>query len=68
MGKRYLCRFKPKFYIPPVRDTLGIIKDNDKGKAPAVPEGNVPTQVPKIKQTIVQIPQNENPSLYEICL
>ena len=36
-GKRFLCRFKPKVFIPPVRDTLRIVKEKGKGKAPAIP-------------------------------
>lgn len=67
-GKRFLCRHKPKTYIPPVRDTLQIIKDIGKGKPPVVPEENASPQEPKVKQETIQIPHDENPTLYEICL
>lgn len=67
-GKRYFCLNIPKAYIPPVCDTLHIVKDNGKGKAPVVPNENAPADAPKVKQTTIEIPQDENPSLKEICL
>lgn len=55
-GKRYICHHGPKYFTPPVRDTLKVFKDNDKGKSIGIKEKNVVLTNPK------------NPLLYEVCI
>jgi hypothetical protein len=66
--KKFLCPHVPKVFIPPVRDTLRIVKDIGKGKTPIDATASASVKAPKVKKATVEIPREENPSLYEICL
>ena len=58
--------------MPLVCDTLRIVKDIVKGKIPidATVYASMPASVKasKVKKAKVEIPHEENPSLYEFCL
>ena len=56
--------------MPPVRDTLCIVKDTHKGKEPvdAAVNASASENAPKVKEARIEIPHEENPSLYEICI
>ena len=70
--EKFFCPHIPKVYMPPVRDTLRIVKDIGKGKIPidAIVSASMSSsaKAPKVKKEKVEIPREENPSLYEICL
>jgi hypothetical protein len=56
--------------MPPVRDTLCMVKDNRKGKEPVDTAANASASenVPKVKEAWIEIPRKENPSIYDICI
>ena len=56
--------------MPPVRDTLRIVENISKGKIPMDATGSafVSASAPKVKKVKAEIPHEQNPSLYEICL
>jgi hypothetical protein len=68
MEKKYFCPHVPKVFMPPVCDTLRIVKDIGKGKTPLDSTASASAHVSKIKKAIVEVPREENPSLYEIGL
>ena len=49
-------------------NTLQIVKDIGKGKTPIGATASASARAPKVKKVKVDIPREENPSLYEICL
>ena len=68
LEKKYFCPFVLKVFMPPVRNTLQIVKDIGKGKTPIGATASASARAPKVKKVKVDIPREENPSLYEICL
>ena len=56
--------------MPPVHDILCIVKDNSKGKEPVdtTTTSSASENAPKVKEARIEIPREENPSLYEICI
>ena len=56
--------------MPLVHDTLHIVKDNCKGKEPidTAATASVYENALKVNEAKVEIPREENPSLYEICI
>jgi hypothetical protein len=66
--KKFHCPNMPKVFIPPVRDTLHVVKSIGKGKSPVDTSATSAGPAPRVKKVAVKIPHEENPSLYEICL
>jgi hypothetical protein len=68
--EKFFWAYISKVFMPPVRDTLRIVKDIGKGKEPVDTAATVSVSenAPKIKKARVEIPREENPSLYEICI
>ena len=54
--------------MPPVRDTLRIVKDIGKGKTPIDSTTIASTHAPKNKKAILEIRREEKPSLYGISI
>lgn len=62
------CRHGPKYFTPPVRNTLHVTKDNDKGKSISPPEMKKAHETIHIKKKDVLIPKHKNPLLFEVCV
>ena len=69
-NEKFFCPYGPKVFMPPVHDTLRMVKDIGKGKSHVDAAGTASTSetAPKVKKAKVEIPHEENPSLYEICI
>ena len=66
----FFWAYIPKLFMPPVHDTMRIVKDNCKGNEPVdtAATGFAPENAPKAKEARVEIPREENTSLYDICI
>lgn len=58
----------PKILTPPIHETFRVVKDIGKGKTPVGAESSISAPAPKVKKATVEIPKEENPLLYAICL
>ena len=68
-NEKFLCPHVLKVFMPPVHDTLRIVKDIGKGKMPMGATTSPPMSgAPKVKKAKIEIRREENPRLYEICL
>jgi hypothetical protein len=70
INEKFIWAHFLKIFMPPVRDTLRMVKDIGKGKKPVDAPGTASASknAPKVKKARVEIPHEENPSLYEICI
>jgi hypothetical protein len=70
INEKFIWAHFPKMFMPPVRDTLRMVKDIGKGKKPVDAPGTASASenAPKVKKARVESPHEENPSLYEICI
>jgi hypothetical protein len=69
-NEKFFWAYILKAFMPPVRDTLRIVKNIGKGKEPVDTAANASASenAPKIKKARVVIPREENLSLYKICV
>ena len=69
-NEKFFWAYILKVFMPPVRDTLRIVKDSGKGKEPVDNAANASASenAPKVKEARIEIPREQNPSLYEICI
>ena len=65
IDEKFFCPHVPKVFMPPVRETLCMVKHIGKGKAhvDAASTASTSETAPKVKKTKVKIPREENPSL-----
>ena len=69
-NEKFFWAYILKVFMPPVRDTLHIMKDSGKGKEPVdnAADDSASENAPEVMEAKVVIPRKENPSLYEICI